>query len=109
MLVAVPKNKKSKSKRDMRRTHDKLKVASIVECPRCHSKKIAHRVCENCGYYDNKEIIKIISKEKSKEISKEKSKEKNKETKKTKVSSGRGLKGKSETKAVEEEVQSREM
>ena len=78
MLVAVPKNKKSKSKRDMRRTHDKLKLASIVECPRCHSKKIAHRVCENCGYYDNKEIIKIVSKEKSKE--------KRKETAKTKTS-----------------------
>ncbi|MBU4293271.1 MAG: 50S ribosomal protein L32 [Actinobacteria bacterium] len=78
MLVAVPKNKKSKSKRDMRRTHDKLKIASIVECSRCHSKKIAHRVCENCGYYDNKEIIKIVSKEKSKG--------KRKETAKTKTS-----------------------
>ena len=76
MLVAVPKNKKSKSKRDMRRAHDKLKIASIVECPRCHSKKIAHRVCENCGYYDNKEIIKIESKEKSKEKSKETAKTK---------------------------------
>ena len=76
MLVALPKNKKSKSKRDMRRTHDKLKVANIVECPRCHSKKIAHRVCENCGYYDNKEIIKIASKEKSKEKSKETAKTK---------------------------------
>lgn len=76
MLVAVPKNKKSKSKRDMRRTHDKLKVASIVECPRCHSKKIAHRVCENCGYYNNKEIIKIESKEKSKGKSKETAKTK---------------------------------
>jgi len=86
MLVAVPKNKKSKSKRDMRRTHDKLKVTSIVECPRCHSKKIAHRVCENCGYYDNKEIIKIVSKEKSKE--------KSKETGKTKTSGSRRKKEK---------------
>jgi len=93
--VAVPKNKKSKSKRDMRRTHDKLKVASIVECPRCHSKKIAHRVCENCGYYDNKEIIKIVSKEKSKE--------KSKETAKTKTSSARKSRGKPEIKVDKEE------
>ena len=78
MLVAVPKNKKSKSKRDMRRTHGKLKVASVVECPRCHSKKIAHRVCANCGYYDNKEIIKIVSKEKSKEKRKKQKKPKHK-------------------------------
>ena len=76
MSVALPKNKKSKSKRDMRRTHDKLKVSSIVECPRCHSKKISHRVCENCGYYNNKEIIKIEGKEKSKEKSKETTKTK---------------------------------
>jgi large subunit ribosomal protein L32 len=95
MLMAVPKNKKSKSKRDKRRTHDKLKVASIVECPRCHSKKIAHRVCENCGYYNNKEIIKIVSKEKSKE--------KNKETKTTKTSGGRRSRGKSEEKAAKKE------
>ena len=71
-MVAVPKNKKSKSRRDMRRNNFKLKPINIVECPRCHSKKIAHRVCANCGYYNNIEIIKIETK------SKEKSKEKGK-------------------------------
>lgn len=55
--MAVPKRKTSKSKRDKRRTHHKLKLLSIVECPRCHSKKISHRVCENCGYYAEHEII----------------------------------------------------
>jgi len=55
--LAVPKRRTSKSKRDKRRTHDKLKLLSIVECPRCHSKKISHRVCENCGYYAEHEII----------------------------------------------------
>jgi large subunit ribosomal protein L32 len=93
--VALPKNKKSKSKRDKRRTHDKLKVASIVECPRCHNKKIAHRVCENCGYYNNREIIKIVNKEKSKE--------KSQETAKTKKSGGRGSRVKPEVKAAKEE------
>lgn len=64
--MAVPKKKTTKSKRDKRRTHDKLKVLSIVECPQCHSKKIAHRVCTNCGYYDNREVIKEKGKEKGK-------------------------------------------
>lgn len=81
MLVAVPKNKKSKSKRDMRKNSFKLEAASIVECPRCHSKKMAHRVCQNCGYYDNKEIIKIKVK------SKEKGKEKERKTKSDTVGS----------------------
>lgn len=63
--MAVPKRKTSKSKRDKRRTHHKLRLLSIVECPRCHSKKISHRVCENCGYYAEHEII--IFEEKGKE------------------------------------------
>ncbi len=66
--MAVPKSKTSKSKRDKRRTHDKLKILNIIECPRCHSKKIAHRVCLNCGYYLENEIISFESKEKKKEV-----------------------------------------
>lgn len=74
--MAVPKRKTSKSKRDKRRTHHKLKLLSIVECPRCHSKMISHRVCENCGYYAEHEII--IFEEKGKEKGREKSREKGK-------------------------------
>ena len=55
--MAVPKRRVSRSKRDKRRTHDKLKAVNVVECPRCHSKKISHRVCTNCGYYHGEEII----------------------------------------------------
>ncbi|MBC7333218.1 MAG: 50S ribosomal protein L32 [Actinobacteria bacterium] len=62
--MALPKKKTSKSRRDKRRTHDKLKVMSIVDCPRCHSKKISHRVCPNCGYYGNLQVIKFDTKEK---------------------------------------------
>ncbi len=62
--MPVPKRKTSKSKRDKRRTHDKLTPVNIVECSRCHSKKIAHRVCLNCGYYDNVKVLKTDEKEK---------------------------------------------
>ena len=55
--MAVPKGNTSKSKRDKRRTHDKLTPVNVVECPRCHAKKAAHRVCLTCGYYDNKQIL----------------------------------------------------
>ncbi|MEA2015648.1 MAG: 50S ribosomal protein L32 [Actinomycetota bacterium] len=64
--MAVPKGKTSRSKRDKRRTHDRLKILNIVECPRCHSKKIAHRVCQNCGYYLQNEIISFESEDKKK-------------------------------------------
>ncbi len=65
--MAVPKSKTSKSKRDKRRTHQRLQMLNIVECPRCHSKKISHRVCENCGYYSENEIITFEEKGKKKE------------------------------------------
>jgi len=80
--LAVPKRKTSKSKRDKRRTHHKLKLLSIVECPRCHSKKISHRVCENCGYYAEHEII--IFEEKGKEKGKGKGKKETTEASKKK-------------------------
>jgi len=65
--VALPKRKTSKSKRDKRRTHDRLRAVNVVECPRCHSKKISHRVCANCGYYAEHEIIIFEDKGKKKE------------------------------------------
>jgi large subunit ribosomal protein L32 len=55
--VAVPKRKTSRSNRNKRRTHDFVKLLNITECPRCHSKKIAHHVCIECGYYKNNELI----------------------------------------------------
>ncbi|WP_102400642.1 50S ribosomal protein L32 [Haloimpatiens massiliensis] len=53
-----PKSKISKSKRDSRRAQTfKLSAPGIVECPQCHEMKLAHRVCPNCGYYKNKEVV----------------------------------------------------
>ncbi len=65
--MALPKRKTSKSRRDKRRTHDRLRAVNVVECPRCHSKKISHRVCANCGYYAEHEIIIFEDKGKKKE------------------------------------------
>ena len=70
-MAAVPKNKRSKSKRDMKRNNFKLNAMSITECPRCHAKKVAHRVCLSCGYYNNVEIIKFEEKSKTKGSEKE--------------------------------------
>jgi large subunit ribosomal protein L32 len=75
-VAAVPKGKRSKSKRDMKRNGFKLGVLSVVECPRCRVKKVAHRVCTACGYYDNKEIIKIKIKSKAPATPEEKAKAK---------------------------------
>ncbi|GCD09524.1 50S ribosomal protein L32 [Clostridium tagluense] len=53
-----PARKFSKGRRDSRRAQTfKLGLPGIVECPQCHDMKLSHRVCKNCGYYKNREVI----------------------------------------------------
>lgn len=56
--MAVPKKKKSKSKRDSRRAHDHVSLPQVAECPQCQEPVLPHRVCSECGTYKGKEIIK---------------------------------------------------
>lgn len=60
--MAVPKKKKSPSKRDMRRAHWKLEAPTLTECPHCHALILPHHVCPECGYYKGKEVIKVEKK-----------------------------------------------
>jgi len=62
--MPLPKRRHSKQRGRKRRTHWKLTGPNLVECPHCHSPKLPHRVCSNCGYYGGEEVI--ISKEKEK-------------------------------------------
>ncbi len=60
--MAVPKKKKSRSKRDMRRSHDKVKTRGLATCPQCHEPVLPHHVCLECGTYNGKTIIKTEEK-----------------------------------------------
>lgn len=53
----LPKRKLSKGRRDRRRAHDAISKPTLVECPQCHSKHQAHRVCANCGTYRNRAVL----------------------------------------------------
>ncbi|HDP66980.1 MAG TPA: 50S ribosomal protein L32 [Candidatus Marinimicrobia bacterium] len=55
--MALPKRKISKSRRDKRRTHQKLTAATIALCPQCNEPKLPHRACPNCGYYRGRPVI----------------------------------------------------
>lgn len=58
--MAVPKRKTSKSKRNMRRASNSKYVApGYVKCSQCHEAKLPHRVCPECGYYKNKEVVSV--------------------------------------------------
>jgi large subunit ribosomal protein L32 len=55
--MAVPKRKTSKSRRDKRRTHWKLALRGMALCPRCQEAKFPHRICSNCGYYRDRQVL----------------------------------------------------
>lgn len=55
--MAVPKKKKSKAKRDSRRTHKKLAPVATVPCSQCGEPVLPHRVCMNCGHYGGREVV----------------------------------------------------
>jgi large subunit ribosomal protein L32 len=56
--MAVPKKKTSKSVRNMRRSHHALSVVNSVECPNCGEPKRTHHVCNACGHYDGRVVVK---------------------------------------------------
>ena len=55
--MAVPKRKTSSTRRDKRRTHDKLTPPTIGVCPQCKAPVMAHTACKACGYYDGAKVL----------------------------------------------------
>ncbi|MDH5542677.1 MAG: 50S ribosomal protein L32 [Nitrospinota bacterium] len=57
--MPVPKKKTSRSKRGMRRSHDKVSQPNYSVCPNCQETKMPHHVCPRCGMYGDKEVIAV--------------------------------------------------
>lgn len=55
--MAVQQRRVSKSRRNMRRSHDHLEVQTTVVCKNCGIQKQPHRVCRECGYYKERSVI----------------------------------------------------
>lgn len=60
--MAVPKFRISASKRDMRRSHHALTPRSFGYCAACGEAKIPHSICNNCGTYKGKVVMKAKAK-----------------------------------------------
>jgi len=60
--MAVPKRRKTKSRRDNRRMHIFIKNAGLTTCQKCGKPVLGHTVCKNCGYYKKVEVIDVMKK-----------------------------------------------
>jgi large subunit ribosomal protein L32 len=76
--MAVPKQRKTKSRRNQRRMHIFLKAPKFSNCPKCGKPVLPHTVCQTCGYYKGKMVIDVFKK-----LSKKEKKLKEKEIKAT--------------------------
>ncbi len=54
--MAVPKRKTSKSKRNMRRSHDAIAIPGMSECPECGEMMRPHHACPHCGSYKGRDV-----------------------------------------------------
>ncbi len=63
--MAVPKQRKTKSRRNQRRMHLHLQTPTLVDCPQCKGKKLMHAVCKTCGYYKGREVIDVLKEKKA--------------------------------------------
>jgi large subunit ribosomal protein L32 len=55
--MAVQQNRVTRSKRNMRRSHDALRATAGVECANCGEPKRPHHVCGACGHYAGREVV----------------------------------------------------
>ncbi|MGZ4417815.1 MAG: 50S ribosomal protein L32 [Gaiellaceae bacterium] len=56
ILMAVPKKKTSKARRDKRRAQHKIEAPRLNVCPQCGRPKRPHRVCPTCHTYRGRDV-----------------------------------------------------
>jgi len=57
--MAVPKRKKSKARRNKRRSHQRITGPNLSSCPQCREAKLSHHACPGCGTYKGRTVIEI--------------------------------------------------
>ena len=55
--MAVPKRKTSKSRRDKRRSHHRIKDSNIIEDKKTGEYRLSHHLDLKTGFYNGRQII----------------------------------------------------
>jgi len=56
-MAALPKKKISKVRGKTRRAHWHAVMPTLTTCAKCKTKKPAHTVCPECGYYGKAKVL----------------------------------------------------
>ena len=65
--MAVPKKRRSKSRKRTHRSLWKIAVPTMVTCSNCGVLSVAHRTCGACGYFKGVPVIQIKQKKSKQE------------------------------------------
>lgn len=58
--MAVPKKRNTKSRRDKKRMHIYLDHPALTDCSNCGAKVLRHHMCQNCGFYNGKQVVDVM-------------------------------------------------
>ncbi|HOX54054.1 MAG: 50S ribosomal protein L32 [Candidatus Omnitrophica bacterium] len=64
--MPLPKRRHSKQRGRKRRTHWKFEAPNLVVCPQCKTLKPPHQICPICGFYKDRVVVEIKTKEEKK-------------------------------------------
>lgn len=60
--MGLPAKRRTKQSKRERASHFALKTFRLTVCSHCKRKIRPHTVCPHCGYYQGREVIKVVSK-----------------------------------------------
>ncbi|CAN5463213.1 MAG: 50S ribosomal protein L32 [Chloroflexi bacterium] len=57
--MGVPKRRVSHARQGDRRSHHAISVPLLGECSHCREQKQIHHACLSCGYYGDRQAVRI--------------------------------------------------
>lgn len=57
LIMGVPKKKTTRLRKGNRRSHHRATSMTYAKCDNCGELKLAHRVCGDCGHYNNEKVV----------------------------------------------------
>ncbi|AFS20934.1 MULTISPECIES: 50S ribosomal protein L32 [Chlamydia] len=60
--MAVPRNRHSNARKNIRRSHHAKQARHAAVCNNCKQAFIPHTVCTSCGFYNGKAVMTVEKK-----------------------------------------------